>query len=129
MEKEIFKGGGFMDKELREVLEEIAINAHSRGVNGNITVIDGKELDQAHSAILKLFKEREDVMGKEIIKLKEDLKKCHDCDYYCLSLQQEVQYLEGVAESFATEVKYYKERENIHLNFAKEVIQRKEKNG
>jgi hypothetical protein len=47
-----------MDKELRELIEEIAINAHSRGVNGNITVIDGKELDQAHSAILKLFKER-----------------------------------------------------------------------
>jgi hypothetical protein len=85
-------------------------------------------IDKVHSAILKLFEEREDAMGKEIIKLKEDLKKCHDCDYYCLSLQQEVQYLEGVAESFATEVKYYKERENIHLNFAKEVIQRKEKN-
>jgi CO dehydrogenase/acetyl-CoA synthase alpha subunit len=112
-----------MDKELREQIDDLCFE--------HIEDFISKE-DNARevfvSAITKLFKEREDAMGKEIIKLKEDLKKCHDCDYYCLSLQQEVQYLEGVAESFATEVKYYKERENIHLNFAKEVIQRKEKN-
>jgi chorismate mutase len=117
-----------MDKELnqriRELIAESSLCHTSMANRGECE----QEIDELTSAILKLFEEREDAMGKEIIKLKEDLKKCHDCDYYCLSLQQEVQYLEGVAESFATEVKYYKERENIHLNFAKEVIQRKEKN-